>query len=95
MSVAELERGLRDLAALLRPVGESRWADWASRSADAVAAGADPATVRRAFGGMGSLNDLVIHPINGHHVEPGRVAEINERLAQLRESVYTASVPEG
>lgn len=32
---------------------------------------------------MGSFNDLVIHPINGHSVATDRLDEVNVRLAEL------------
>ena len=55
---------LGELAALLDTVGEKHWSSWASTTADRVAAGADPSVVRRAYGGMGGLNDLINHPVN-------------------------------
>ena len=41
-----------------------------------------------AFGGMGSFNDLVIHPRNGHNIEDEAVAAVNEKLDGLRGSVF-------
>jgi hypothetical protein len=34
-------------------------------------------------GGMGSLNDLVIHPVNGHHIEMIDVDRANYELKAL------------
>ncbi len=45
------------------------------------------------FGGMGSLSDLVIHPVNGHAVAEDQIARVNETLDGLRERVYLASRP--
>ncbi|WP_368497714.1 hypothetical protein [Herbiconiux sp. A18JL235] len=87
----ELQESLRDLSVLLRAVGETPWADRCAQAAERVAAGGDPAEVRRLFGGMGSLNDLVIHPVNGHAVADGQVDRINRALAGLRERIYSAS----
>ncbi len=86
-----LEQSLRDLHALLASVGETFWAQWAVRAADRIAAGGDPAEVRGVFGGMGSLNDLVIHPANGHAVTDDQVATVNRRLDELRERIYAES----
>ncbi|SDQ75759.1 hypothetical protein [Microbacterium sp. cf332] len=91
MGEPDLRAALEELASLLRSVGADPWAEWASRSADHVAAGGDPTAIRRAFGGMGSLNDLVIHPINGHRVASSQVAEANERLSLLRQRIFAAA----
>ena len=32
---------------------------------------------------MGSLNDLVIHPLNGHKVSDSEADAVNQRLASL------------
>lgn len=40
------------------------------------------------FGGMGSWNDLVIHPLNGHTVEAEELMEVDERLRVLRGDVW-------
>lgn len=37
-----------------------------------------------AFGGMGSFNDVVIHPMNGHAVRSDRIVAVNEQLDELR-----------
>ncbi len=44
------------------------------------------------FGGMGSFNDLVLHPMNGHPVETNDVAEVNASLSDPRSTVYGACV---
>ena len=33
-----------------------------------------------AFGGMGSINDLVLHPINGHTIKETEINSANEKL---------------
>ncbi|WDG19493.1 DUF6966 domain-containing protein [Microbacterium sp. Clip185] len=86
-----LEQSLRDLHALLSSVSETFWAQWAARAAERLAAGGDPGDVRGVFGGMGSLNDLVIHPANGHAVAADQVAPVNRRLDELRERIYVES----
>ena len=42
----------------------------------------------RAFGGMGSLNDLLIHEANGHSIAAVDVGPVNDRLDELRTRVY-------
>lgn len=42
-----------------------------------------------AFGGMGSLNDLVIHPRNGHAIEDDEISAVNEELGRLTSAVYS------
>lgn len=90
-AASSLEQSLRELNTLLASVGETFWAQWTARAADRIAAGGDPGDVRGAFGGMGSLNDLVIHPANGHSVPEDQVAGANRRLDELRERIYAES----
>ncbi len=87
--MARLSSNLRETAELLRLHGETRWTSWATACA-AQLADHDPAAFDRvlaAFGGMGSLNDLVIDPVNGHAAQPGEEAAANDRLELLREAV--------
>jgi hypothetical protein len=37
---------------------------------------------------MGSLNDLIISPANGHRVDAKKVDQVNRRLDQLRSRVF-------
>jgi hypothetical protein len=41
-----------------------------------------------AYGGMGSFNDLVITPLNGHNVSAGDVDRVNRELSRLRSEMY-------
>jgi hypothetical protein len=44
-----------------------------------------------AFGGMGSLNDLVLHPTNGHLIPEADVGKVNEKLqVMLRDIIGRA-----
>jgi hypothetical protein len=45
-----------------------------------------------AFGGMGSINDLVLHPMNGHKVDVNEVSTVNGRLNSLLERIYALVV---
>ena len=42
----------------------------------------------RLFGGMGSLNDLVIHPMNKHKISNDKVNEVNMELRSSLTKVY-------
>jgi hypothetical protein len=44
------------------------------------------------FGGMGSLDDLVICEHNGHDVRPEEERTVNERLRRLREIVHHSAI---
>lgn len=76
----------REVETLLEGVGEVRWSQWISRAIADVEADrlAGFERVVAGFrGGMGSFNDFVIHPLNGHSVAPEAVDHVNERLMQL------------
>jgi hypothetical protein len=45
----------------------------------------------RAYGGMGSLNDVVIRPVNGHQVTADDIGPANDRLAKLSSRTYEAA----
>lgn len=72
----------------------SDWVDWLTRARESLAhsdaQGLDH--LRSAFGGMGSLNDLVIHPMNGHTVDAGSIDRLNDELTQLRSDVYRLAI---
>ena len=40
------------------------------------------------FGGMGSFNDLVLHPMNGNDIADHEVGAANERLGELRDQIH-------
>lgn len=39
--------------------------------------------IRSTFGGMGSFNDVYLHPINGHLIAEDKVASVNEQFQTL------------
>jgi hypothetical protein len=43
----------------------------------------------QAFGGMGSVSDLLLMRVNGHRIDPSQEGEINELLARLRSGIWT------
>jgi hypothetical protein len=91
---AELLTAADALGKLLQGYGEQHWADWVIRDRQRIqegdAFGIDH--LLAAYGGMGSLNDVVIHPSNGHHIAEQDVRAVNEHLSQLRSRTYTAAM---
>ncbi|MBP7747045.1 MAG: hypothetical protein KA383_13035 [Phycisphaerae bacterium] len=72
---------LRTCRDLLDGYGVHGWRDIIDALLASPASDYDRALAAKSwFGGMGSLNDLVISPINGDRVAPEEVALANERL---------------
>ncbi len=84
-SVDHLASLIEQTAELLKAHGEEHWADWMEADARAIRArdawGLDHFLA--AFGGSGSLRDLIFHPMNGNAetAEDGRAA--TEQLDEL------------
>jgi hypothetical protein len=81
---------LDELIELLESVEEEQWSEWLQGARSRLRAGDSRAIQRllQAYGGMGSLTDLTIHPLNGHRVDEGEVAEVNEELHALRSQTH-------
>lgn len=77
--VLELEKG----ADLLRSCSENHWANWLTKSATLLRRGQLKGIehFEQAFGGMGSINDLMLSPVNGHTMQEFEVELYNEKLA--------------
>ena len=76
--IAELEA----CSALLKSCSEAHWAAWLDDCASRLQRG-DFSGIERfegAFGGMGSINDLLLHPINGHTLPESEVDTYNQKL---------------
>lgn len=88
--LARLAGDLGETARLLNRHGEEHWAAWAARCRRGLEARDVAAFERilRAFGGMGSFNDLVIMAVNGHDVDPQQEPAVNDRLDRLRQQVW-------
>jgi hypothetical protein len=88
--LARLIANLDETTILLRDHGETRWLSWATRCRNELetydAAAFDH--VLDAFGGMGSLNDLLILTANGHVVRPDQEHSVNDRLSHLRHVIW-------
>jgi hypothetical protein len=87
---AALLLALVEAIAFLKDWNKAHWVEWLE---------ADAARIRRgdaygvdhllgAFGGIGSLNDLVITQMNGDDVAEADVPGVNERLDDLRDRVW-------
>lgn len=89
--LARLAGTLGEVATLLRDHGETHWLKWATTCCDELgkynAAALD--RVLGAFGGMGSLNDLLVLRCNGHIVEPEQESAVNHRLGDLRAAIWS------
>ncbi len=91
MTKQSLEADLGDLVALLRRHRADHWAQTLAGALRRIEAG-DPVGldhVLGAYGGMGSLNDLWLHPVNGHTIALEEVASVNEQVAALLSRVYS------
>jgi hypothetical protein len=88
--LARLRANLDETATLRRDHGETHWLSWATGCRRELAACNAVAFdhVLRAFGGMGSLNDLLILTANGHNVRPDQERAVNGRLWQLRDIIW-------
>ncbi|TWH98876.1 hypothetical protein IP90_03274 [Luteimonas cucumeris] len=83
--IVDLANRIDAAATLLRSFGEQPWSSWLAK---------DAATIRNlnlrgvehflgAFGGMGSINDLVICPVNGHKITEQQVDAANNELRSM------------
>lgn len=89
--MASLAPLLDEIAALLRAHGETHWSSWLAEDAERIRKG-DPEGLRHflsAFGGMGSLTDLVLCPENGHRIARSQVDAVNGRLKRLLDRAAT------
>ena len=89
-SGTEVRQVLGDLSELLSDADEKWWLRKAEAAQKLESSEQQARQVRSWFGGMGSLNDLILCKINGHKVAEKDRTTINARLAQVR----TALQPE-
>lgn len=90
---AEFLSSAETLRELLRSYGRQHWAEWAARDRERIQRG-DASGIDHllgAYGGMGSLNDVMIHPANGDHIAPEDVIAVNAGLRELSSRVYDAA----
>lgn len=89
--IQELLELLEAAQSLLASYGEKRWSNWLEKNARLIK-NLDLYGVEQlltAYGGMGSLNDLVIHPINGHQIKESEINSANEDFEILRTKIYS------
>ncbi len=91
--IEDLSKTIQEAADLLLSVGELHWGNWLAKNAALISASDFRGVehVLTAFGGMGSINDLVIHPMNGHSVNEKQISMVNEKLEALISSVAIKS----
>lgn len=89
--IAQLARLTHAASELLRSRGEHTWGAWLRTDAERIRQldfyGIEH--VLAAFGGMGSLNDLVLHPQHGHHLTESEISAVNDRMHGLLQRIYT------
>jgi hypothetical protein len=78
---------LDDLEQLLLQHGENFWGEWINSVTTRIrnGDGYGPEELLGFYGGMGSLNDLIICPENGHRIEKEDEAKVNAQLKDLLE----------
>jgi FMN phosphatase YigB (HAD superfamily) len=92
--VARHQRLLESLANvcdLLRRIDEEHWLHWMELDAMRIDSG-DPLGLTHllgAFGGMGSFNDLVVDPRNGHPVSDLESNQLDAELSRLRAFIWS------
>ncbi|MBI4625708.1 MAG: hypothetical protein HY736_21120 [Verrucomicrobia bacterium] len=85
-----LAQHIEKIIALIEEVGDAHWTTWLKQDAADLRAG-DQRGVRHflsAFGGMGSLNDLIICPENRHRVKKEEVDAVNRKLTAMLEDAW-------
>lgn len=90
---ADLLSKLDRSVAFLERVGEDKWAAWLRADMTRLKAG-DAYGLEHllsAFGGMGSLNDLVIAPGNGHPVTAEEAGALTAEWRVLASETYRAA----
>jgi len=87
---AELLAILAEMLLILEQVREEHWRTWLSTCRSEIESW-DEQGVRRllgGYGGMGSVNDLSLHPLNGHQLALEEVAAVNGSFDRLRSDAY-------
>ncbi|WP_430459570.1 DUF6966 domain-containing protein [Thalassolituus sp. LLYu03] len=82
LKTEELIIEFEECADMLRSCSENHWAQWLEKSASYLKQGhfTGIELFEGAFGGMGSINDLVLTPMNGHSIDESEVDFYNRKL---------------
>jgi hypothetical protein len=88
--VERLVEAMDSLAAFLREQHQVRWADWVAGDAARIRRGDGQGVAHflSAFGGMGSLTDLLFSPANGTAETDQAAALLNARLRYLVDAAW-------
>ncbi len=83
----QLLRHLHEAERLVQRVGEDHWATWLAHNRTRIERGDGHGllSLLQGFGGMGSINDLVLSRLNGHSVDQSEIESLND---QLRRSLH-------
>jgi hypothetical protein len=87
---SELVKELEDLALLLEQSGESHWRDWILEARSRILS-SDYSGVERllqAYGGMGSINDLILGQSTLGTLWEEDYVEVNKQLDKLRTKAW-------
>lgn len=84
---------LDDLVRILRRGGEDRWADWITADPVGIAGGDRNALHHflAAFGGMGSLNDVVLRSQDGRVLDSAERRTVEEHFSEVKDAAWTAA----
>lgn len=74
---------------MLDSCGEHHWKNWIIRDIYLWESNRSVEHLLSAYGGMGSLSDLVLHPENKHQVTKDQVPWANDLLMELRSICYS------
>ena len=80
---------------LLRSVGEKFWADKIKRTLDKGGESLDFYLLEEIiswYGGMGSLNDLIICEINGHLLKEKDEKTLNDEFNRVSSAIYEEAI---
>lgn len=78
-------------ADLLRDHDREHWAHWMDKSRRMIEArdARGLEYLLRAYGGMGSFNDVAFHELNGDRLPLDEIARLNRDLSTLRSQMYS------
>ena len=85
-----LEELIAEAVSILRRHNVTFWADWLDGDLKRIQE-RDPAGLDHllsAYGGMGSLPDVVVSPQNGHTISENDVEAVNDRLLRIVSEIY-------
>jgi hypothetical protein len=88
--VERLARLVEATVNFLTTYGETHWSAWLARDAARIRA-RDYNGLKHllsAFGGMGSITDLLLHPANGHKISEAEIDHVNDRLRSMLNEVH-------